>query len=130
VSAKRAAAARYRQINPADARGIIGGALCIAAFITLLIISAPFTTSWLFGTFSKHETQTNSETETARIGYIVFEIENMPCMFIKFDNDTGRFVQNLQPCQNGSLDAEGNPIQVGGIDRIEAIHDAFYEAKR
>ena len=45
---------------------------------------------------------------------------------MKFDNDNGRTIEQFKPCDNaGILDANGVPVPVGTIRRLDAISKSF-----
>ena len=45
---------------------------------------------------------------------------------MKFDNDSGRAIEQFKPCDNaGILDANGAPVPAGTVRRLDAIGKSF-----
>lgn len=51
--------------------------------------------------------------------------ELMRCKHLEFDNENGRVFESNAPCDSGVLDANGNPVPVGTMKRLNAIGKAF-----
>ena len=48
------------------------------------------------------------------------------CELMKFDNETGRTIENTARCRNDvTMDAHGAPVPVGTVHRLDAISKSF-----
>lgn len=60
------------------------------------------------------------------MGIIVQQLDGDRCKQTKFDNDSGRTIENLAPCDNEVfLDAHGIPVPQGTVHRLDAISKSF-----
>ena len=99
------------------------GCLCVIAAIVLLAITAKITTKWSFQVPSE---QIVRSAEAPRTGTIVLQSAGNQCESMKFDNDSGRTVESLKPCDNTVIrDAHGNPVPLGTLHRLDAISRSF-----
>ena len=48
------------------------------------------------------------------------------CRRVEFDNENGRIFQTNAPCDGEALDANGNPVPVGTMKRLDAISKSFF----
>jgi hypothetical protein len=98
---------------------------CFCVLVTFIALATSnLTLSWLSQTFSATRSQT-ADSETARIGAIVVQTDHNQCER-KFDNYTGRAVEDSQTCTNNiTLDAHGFPIPKGTVHRLDAISKSF-----
>lgn len=64
--------------------------------------------------------------EATHTGTIIVQEPRERCKQMKFDNDNGRTIEQFKPCDNaGILDANGVPVPVGTIRRLDAISKSF-----
>jgi hypothetical protein len=95
-----------------------------AVFI-FVAISGKLTTVWSSQASAEGETQ-SANSESARIGVIVLQTDEDRCERMKFDNDTGRTIENFKSCDNTViLDSHGVPVPLGTLHRLDAISRSF-----
>ena len=67
------------------------------------------------------------DSNESRTGKIVLQTNPDQCELMKFDNDTGRVIEDLKPCDNNViLDEHGRPLPMGTIHRLDAISRSFF----
>jgi hypothetical protein len=67
------------------------------------------------------------DSDESRTGKIVLQTNPEQCELMKFDNDTGRVIEDLKPCDNNVvLDEHGRPLPMGTIHRLDAISRSFF----
>ena len=67
------------------------------------------------------------DSDESRTGKIVLQTNPDQCELMKFDNDTGRVIEGLKPCDNNViLDEHGRPLPMGTIHRLDAISRSFF----
>jgi len=64
----------------------------------------------------------DEELRTARI---TRDLDGKGCAQQAFDNQTGRMTSSPQPCQTTVYDANGVPVPVGTIHRLDSISKSF-----
>ena len=66
-----------------------------------------------------------------RVGSVVHETGRAQCELMKFDNYTGRTIENAKHCKDTIvLDARGRPVPTGTIHRLDSISKSFLGDKR
>jgi hypothetical protein len=96
-------------------------AVCAFAVIASLVVLG--TSSMLF---SEADMQT-SRLDSARTGTIVRQTDANRCEHMKFDNDSGRTLENFKSCKNAVvLDSRGVPVPMGTVHRLDAISKSFF----
>jgi hypothetical protein len=67
------------------------------------------------------------DSDASRTGKIVLQTNPDQCEQMKFDNDAGRVIEGLKPCDNKViLDEHGRPLPLGTIHRLDAISRSFF----
>lgn len=100
--------------------------LCALTTIACLLTA---TNSSSLATFltSLGSPSSNSEPKEDRIGTIILEHDDSRCQQMKFDNDSGRTVEDALPCENKVvLDAHGVRVPQGTVHRLDAISKSFF----
>ena len=101
----------------------------IAVFVLLTMV-ASLSMAWLYQDTSHREAQL-SRFNDAGVGSIVVETDRQHCELLKFDNYTGRTVENARRCQNTIvLDANGVQVPLGTVHRLGSISKSFSGADR
>jgi hypothetical protein len=69
---------------------------------------------------------TGVDAGAMHIGNIREERGGQECTLAKFDNDTGRTIEDSHHCENTAvLNAHGVPVPVGTVHRLESISKSF-----
>lgn len=66
------------------------------------------------------------ENVNPRTGAILVEIDPEHCRQFTFDNDSGKIVPSTAACEQRLRDAEGAPVPIGTIHRLDAISKSFF----
>jgi hypothetical protein len=95
------------------------------AVLILLAVTTVITTPWSSKTPTVTEKQTD-DPQSERIGSIVRESDRDRCAIMKFDNDSGRVVDNIERCEGAAvLDTHNVPAPSGTVHRLDAISKSF-----
>lgn len=73
----------------------------------------------------------DSHTQTASVdprgtGTIVIQKEHSRCGISKFDNYSGRTIDDVVHCANSDTAADGSSAPIGTIHRLDAISKSFF----
>jgi hypothetical protein len=99
---------------------------CVLAVFILMAMTTDFATQLFPEASSKGEIQ-SADTLAVRSGTIVLESGNNRCELSRFDNDSGRTIDDTERCDNNvALDAHGVPIPTGTVHRLDAISKSFF----
>jgi hypothetical protein len=104
-------------------------ALYILLFALVTIVCLAMTTGLstftaFFG--SSDSASPISNLQERRTGTIIRQRDENKCRRMKFDNDTGRTVEDFESCDNEAvLDAQGVPVPQGTLHRLDAISKSF-----
>jgi hypothetical protein len=104
---------------------ILGCGILLAATLYLLVVIAtrsPIPMSALSPQLPQTAIETLDFDQTAKI---TNASGANGCFQQQFDNRTGRVTRLLEPCETAARDANGVPIPVGTIHRMDAISKAF-----
>jgi hypothetical protein len=106
-------------------RHVFVGSACVCAMITVLGVTANTTLPWLVNVISSKQPQP-VDVQEMRIGTIEVQTGQEQCDVLKFDNDTGRTINESKSCHgNVALDAHGVPIPMGTVHRLDSISKSF-----
>lgn len=91
------------------------------------MVVAAMSLSGLSGSInSKAQTAAGSTFDETHVGKIVLRAGTGKCKQIKFNNDSGGFVESSASCDEKIiLDEHGVPIPQGTIHRLDAISKSF-----
>jgi hypothetical protein len=109
-------------------------ALWITLGLIAVICSAAFVVNplaLLLSQTSPEKSPGGAPTADQRTGTIVFEIAPHQCKHVTFDNDdNGRLSESLGSCEDDVVfDAQGKPIPMGTMHRLDAISKSFSHGK-
>jgi hypothetical protein len=133
MSNTRTHASQYRNVKATHRRAqarrkgwaILVGFFCMLAVLILLAVTTVITTPWSSKTPTVTEKQTD-DPQSERIGSIVRESDRDRCAIMKFDNDSGRVVDNIERCEGAAvLDTHNVPAPSGTVHRLDAISKSF-----
>jgi hypothetical protein len=106
-------------------RHVFIGSACVCAMIMALGVTANTTLPWLANLLSSKQPRPVDVPET-RIGTIEVQTGQDQCDLLKFDNDTGRTVNETKSCHSDvALDAQGIPVPTGTVHRLDSISKSF-----
>jgi hypothetical protein len=106
---------RYALVISLCALAAMAGLTTIASFSALIPLRA-----------SSEGSAPVSEPREERMGTVILHRGEDGCKEMKFDNDSGRTVENFAPCDNKLvLDAHGIPVPQGTVHRLDAINRSF-----
>lgn len=101
------------------------GSTCFCAAIIVLAATANITLPWLSDVISKKQIQ-SADAQEARIGTIELQTGQDQCDLLKFDNDTGRTINDAVRCHSDViLDGRGAPMPMGTVHRLDSISKSF-----
>ena len=101
------------------------GSACVCAMIIALGVTANTTLPWLANVISSKQPQP-VDVQEMRIGTIEVQTGQDQCGLLKFDNETGRTINESKSCHgNVALDAHGVPIPMGTVHRLDSISRSF-----
>jgi hypothetical protein len=93
--------------------------------IAALALVAEFGLSWVSRPISGAALNT-ADIEDPQIGTLTVQTDENKCELMKFDNETGRTIENTARCRNDvTMDAHGAPVPVGTVHRLDAISKSF-----
>jgi hypothetical protein len=93
--------------------------------IIALGVTANTTLPWLANVISSKQPQP-VDVQEMRIGTIEVQTGQDQCGLLKFDNETGRTINESKSCHgNVVLDAHGVPIPMGTVHRLDSISRSF-----
>jgi hypothetical protein len=93
--------------------------------IVLLAVTTKITLPWISQAFSKSQMQPANSQEV-RTGTIELQRDQGQCELLKFDNDTGRTIEDSKRCHSDvTLDAHGVPIPMETVHRLDSIIRSF-----
>ena len=97
-----------------------GGMLLVAVATTVIVIAAE-------SVISSRPSQIASAApdSDAQTGRITKDFGGKDCSQEIFNNQTGRTIRSSKPCDATALDANGAPIPLGTIHRLDAISKSF-----
>lgn len=118
--------AGYRRKKSAlSRRDIVIGSLCVSAMVAALVLVAEFGVPWISQSISSAAINT-ADADNSQIGTIMLQTDENECALLKFNNQTGRTVENNARCRKDvTLDAHGMPVPTGTIHRLDAISRSF-----
>ena len=93
--------------------------LTIAAALLVIMMVAP-----KLGQTDASRSPSLSEIEL-RSAKITTDVDGKDCAQQVFDNKTGRITSSPQPCSSTIYDANGVPVPVGTIHRLDSISKSF-----
>ena len=106
-------------------RHVFVGSACVCAVIIVLGVSANTTLPWVANVISSEQPQP-IDVQEMRIGTIEVQTGQDQCDLLKFDNDTGRTINESKSCHgNVVLDAHGVPVPTGTVHRLNSISKSF-----
>lgn len=106
-------------------RHVFIGSACVCAVIIALGVTANTTLPWLANVISSEQPQP-VDVQEMRIGTIEVQTAQDQCDLLKFDNDTGRTINEFKSCHgNVALDAHGVPVPAGTVHRLNSISKSF-----
>lgn len=116
-----------RHIQPSQKRWhIVVASLSVCTTIVLLVATADMTLPWLYHNFYSGEEKTSINSQQAQAGIIAVQSGHDICEIFKFDNDTGRTIDSSPHCHSSVvLDARGEPVPQGTVNRLESISKSF-----
>lgn len=101
----------------------------IAMFVSLTA-AASYSMARLYRAASSEEVNVGKSSDTG-VGSVVVETNKQRCEILKFDNYTGRTMENSKHCQNTAvLDAEGAAVPLGTVHRLNSISKSLLGADR
>jgi hypothetical protein len=114
-----------RRRSSRERRHVFVGSVCVCAMIVALGVTANTTLPWLANAISSKQRQP-AEVQEMRIGTIEVQTGQDQCDVLKFDNDTGRTINESKSCHdNAALDAHGVPVPTGTVHRLDSISKSF-----
>jgi hypothetical protein len=118
--------AGYRRKKPAlSRRDIVISSLCASATIAALGIVAEFGVPWISQPNSSVAIN-NVDVDSSQIGRITLQTDENECELMKFNNETGRTIENDVRCRKDvTLDAHDVPVPTGTVHRLDAISRSF-----
>lgn len=118
--------AGYRHKKPAlSRRDIVISSLCASAMIAALVIVAEFGVPWISQPISSVAIN-NVDVDSSQIGRITLQTDESECELMKFNNETGRTIENDVRCRKDvTLDAHDVPVPTGTVHRLDAISRSF-----
>jgi hypothetical protein len=95
-----------------------------------LTAAASHSMARLYRAASSEEVNVGKSSDTG-VGSVVVETNNQRCEILKFDNYTGRTMENSKHCQNTAvLDGEGAAVPLGTVHRLDSISKSLLGADR
>lgn len=102
-------------------RHVLIGTACACAAIVAVAVTVNTTPPWL----SSKQVQ-SVDIHEARLGTIEIQTGQEQCDLLKFDNDTGRTINDSKRCRSDvMLDAHGIPFPKGTAHRLNSISKSF-----
>ena len=93
--------------------------------VAVLALVAEFGVPWISQPISSAAVDT-ADIENSQIGTITLQTAENECELLKFNNQTGRTVQNDARCHKDvTLDAHDMPVPMGTVHRLDAISRSF-----
>jgi hypothetical protein len=97
--------------------------MCV--LIVLFALSVNFTLPW-FGQAYWHTQIEAADSQDIQSGTITLQTAQGDCQILKFDNETGRSIDNSEHCHPGlTLDSHGAPVPTGTVHRLNSISKSF-----
>lgn len=91
----------------------------------LAVAALGFTQGWFYSP-GQSATGEAADRPQSHVGTITQQIGDQQCLIAKFDNDTGRTIEDATHCEkNVVLDAKGVPIPMGTVHRLDSISKSF-----
>jgi hypothetical protein len=104
---------------------IVIGLLLASGMVAALAIVAELGVPWLSRPTSNAALNT-ADIEDLQIGTLTLQTDGNECELMKFDNETGRAIENTARCRKDvTLDAHGAPVPMGTVHRLDAISKSF-----
>ena len=104
-------------------RDIVISLLFAGGLIAALASVAEFGVPWVSRPIAALNT---ADVEDPQIGTLTLQRDENKCELMKFDNETGRTIENIARCRNDvTMDAHGAPVPVGTVHRLDAISKSF-----
>jgi hypothetical protein len=121
--------AKHHSRSPRKRRVLLRSIGVIAIFALLTMVASFAMTRLYQGT--AHEAVRLTKFNDTGVGSVMVETNNQHCELLKFDNHTGRTVDNTKRCQNTVvLDANGVQVPLGTVHRLDSISKSFSGADR
>ncbi|MGB6749404.1 MAG: hypothetical protein WBC94_00990 [Xanthobacteraceae bacterium] len=106
-------------------RHVFISSACVCALIIALGVTENTTLPWLANVVSSEQPQP-ADGQEMRIGTIEVQTGQDQCDLLKFDNDSGRTINESKSCHgNVALDAHGVPVPTGTVHRLDSISKSF-----
>ncbi|HEY6618086.1 MAG TPA: hypothetical protein VIY68_00945 [Steroidobacteraceae bacterium] len=99
--------------------------LLASGLVAALAVFAQWGVPWLSQAISNTALNT-PDVENLQIGTLTVQTDGNECELMKFDNATGRTIENTARCRKDvTLDAHGAPVPMGTVHRLDAISKSF-----
>jgi hypothetical protein len=110
--------------RPPGRRHVLIGSIIVCVIVALAAIGE-IAWPWLSTALSNEEIQ-SSDAQELQIGTIELQTGHDQCDLLKFDNGTGRTINASRRCHSDvTLDAQGRPVPVGTVHRLDSISRSF-----
>jgi hypothetical protein len=118
--------AGYRRKKSAlSRRDVVISSLCASAMIAALVIVAEFGVPWISQPILSVAIN-NVDVDSSQIGRITLRTDENECELMKFNNETGRTIENdVRLRKDVTLDAHDVPVPTGTAHRLDAISRSF-----
>lgn len=99
--------------------------LLASGLVAALAIVAELGVPWLSQPTSNAALNT-PDVKNLQIGTLTVQTDGNECELMKFDNETGRTIENTARCRKDvTLDSHGAPVPMGTVHRLDAISKSF-----
>jgi hypothetical protein len=99
--------------------------LFVSGMVVALAIVAELGLPWLSRPTASAALNT-ADVENSQIGTLTLQTDGNECQLMKFDNETGRTIENTARCRKDvTMDAHDTLVPVGTVHRLDAISRSF-----
>jgi hypothetical protein len=96
----------------------------VVIMVLLLAVTAKFAAERILQPVSRDDVQVDNLAD-AGVGSISQQTDKGRCELMKFDNYSGRTIENSKHCETIVRDARGIPVPVGTVHRLDSISKSF-----
>lgn len=128
------AAGRPRKPKAARYKRMVTATVSVLVLLIVLTAMVGLSMPWYWQVTPDAVQENNDESQnpaskSASEGTITLQTAQGGCATVKFNNDNGQFGQAV-PCPKTPVDANGVPVPVATINRLNAINKSFFSNTR